>query len=68
MPSNVAVERPKSRIVGHEADENPTEPRESKRISTRRIYKCNIGDTNLVILIALAKDPKIMTMKMESIS
>ena len=68
MPSNVAMERPKSRVVSNEADEDPTVPRQSKGISARGIGEGERGDTCLVHPLALAKDPKDVTMKMEPIS
>lgn len=68
MPSNVAMECPKSRVVSNEANEDPTERRKSKGIPARRIGKTNRGDTRLVVPIALAEDPKDMTMKMEPMS
>lgn len=68
MPSNVAMERPKSRVVGNKTDEDPAEARESEGISARGVRERDIGDTWLVEPITLAQDPKDVTVKMEPMS
>lgn len=68
MPSNVAMERPKSRVISNEADEDPTVPRQSKGISARGIGESERGDAWLVQPLAFAEDPKDVTMEVEPIS
>ena len=48
MPSNVAMERPKSRVVGNEADADPTKSRESKGVPARGVSETDRGDTRLI--------------------
>jgi hypothetical protein len=60
------MERPKSRVVSNEANEDPTVPRQSKGISARGIGENERGNARLVQPLAFAEDPKDVTMKVES--